>query len=75
MPLVTVDVIKDVFSTQEKATILEKITEVMVAIEGEALRSVTWVRIREFEQGDWAVGGQRLNAQAIHQMQGKAIAT
>ena len=45
MPLVTIDLIKDVFSPAQKADIIHKVTETMVAIEGEALRSVTWVRI------------------------------
>ena len=56
MPLVTIDLIKDVFSPAQKADIISKVTETMVAIEGEALRSVTWVRINEVEQGDWGIG-------------------
>ena len=58
MPLVTIDLIKDVFSPAQKADIIKKVTDTMVAIEGEALRSVTWVRIKEVEQGDWGIGGQ-----------------
>jgi 4-oxalocrotonate tautomerase len=34
----------------------------MLEVEGENLRGVTWVRINEFEQGDWAIGGQTLRA-------------
>jgi len=45
----------------------------MVAVEGENLRPVTWVRINEFEGGDWAIGGQRLAAADVHSMaKGKA---
>ena len=62
MPLVTIDVIKDVFSPEQKQQMIEKVTAAMVEIEGEKLRSVTWVRIAEFEGGDWAIGGQRLGA-------------
>lgn len=62
MPLVTVDVIKDVFSSAQKKQIIHHVTEAMVAVEGEAMRGVTWVRIKEFEQGDWAIGGQALAA-------------
>jgi 4-oxalocrotonate tautomerase len=40
----------------------------MVAIEGEALRPVTWVRINEFKQGEWAIGGQALHAADVHAM-------
>ena len=68
MPLVTIDVIKDVFTTAQKHDLIDKVTEAMVEVEGEALRPVTWVRINEVEQGDWAVGGQRLTAAAVHAM-------
>jgi 4-oxalocrotonate tautomerase len=68
MPMVTIDVIKDVFTPEKKAQLIEKVTDAMVAVEGEALRQVTWVRIQEFEQGDWAVGGNRLDAATVHAM-------
>lgn len=68
MPLVTIDVIKDVFSPQQKQALISKVTEAVVAVEGEALRGVTWVRINEFEGGDWAIGGQPLAAKDVHAM-------
>lgn len=68
MPLVTIDVIKDVFTPQQKQAIIEKVTDAMVAVEGEPMRPVTWVKINEIAQGDWAIGGQRLNAAAVHAM-------
>jgi 4-oxalocrotonate tautomerase len=71
MPLVTIDVIKDVFSPAKKQELIEKVTDAMVGVEGEELRGVTWVRIVEIEQGDWAIGGQRLNAAAVHSMSDK----
>lgn len=71
MPLVTIDIIKDVFSPAKKRELIEKITEAMIEVEGEEMRQVTWVRLVEIEQGDWAIGGQRLNAAAVHSMGGK----
>ena len=71
MPLVTIDVIKDVFTPTQKQELIEKVTEAMIEVEGEALRPVTWVRIMEVEQGDWGIGGQLLNASAVHAMGGK----
>ena len=62
MPLVTIDVIKDVFTPKQKQEIITKVTEAMIEVEGENLRGVTWVRINEFEGGDWAIGGQPLKA-------------
>lgn len=69
MPLVTIDVIKDVFTPEQKKDMIEKVTDAMLAVEGEAMRPVTWVKINEIEQNDWAIGGQRLNAAAVHGMQ------
>jgi 4-oxalocrotonate tautomerase len=68
MPLVTIDVIKDAFTRDQKKSIIEKVTDAMVAVEGEAMRPVTWVKINEIAQGDWAIGGRRLNAAAVHAM-------
>jgi len=68
MPLVTIDVIKDAFSPEQKQQMIEKVTDVMVEIEGENLRPVTWVRIAEIEGGDWAIGGQRLGGADVRAM-------
>jgi 4-oxalocrotonate tautomerase len=38
----------------------------MIEVEGENMRSVTWVRIQEFEGGDWALGGRALRAADVH---------
>ena len=66
MPLVTIDVIKDVFTPTQKNELITKVTEAMIAVEGEKMRPVTWVRINEFEQGDWAIGGKALRARDVH---------
>jgi 4-oxalocrotonate tautomerase len=66
MPLVTIDVIKDVFTPAQKRDLIEKVTDAMLAVEGEAMRGVTWVRVNEFEQGDWAIGGTSLTAADVH---------
>ena len=50
MPLVTIDVIKDVFTPTQKQALIDKVTEAMIAVEGESFRPVTWVRINEFAQ-------------------------
>jgi 4-oxalocrotonate tautomerase len=68
MPLVTIDVIKNVFTPDQKRQLIDNVTEAMIAVEGEAMRQVTWVRINELEQGDWAIGGQRLSAADVHAM-------
>src|ERR1700733_3891256 len=52
MPLVTIDVIKDVFTPKQKQDLIAKVTEAMIEVEGENLRGVTWVRGTEFERGE-----------------------
>jgi 4-oxalocrotonate tautomerase len=68
VPLVNIDVIKGVFTPEQKGQLIDRVTEAMVSVEGEAMRPVTWVRIREVEQGDWAIGGKRLAAADVHAM-------
>ncbi len=65
MPLVTIDVIKDVFTPTQKKELINKVTEAMIQVEGEGLRPVTWVRINEFESGDWAIGGKALRSSDV----------
>lgn len=74
MPLVTIDVIKDVFTPSQKRDLIEKVTDAMVAVEGEALRGVTWVRVQEIEQGDWGIGGKTLTAADIQAVAGAKAA-
>jgi 4-oxalocrotonate tautomerase len=68
MPLVDIHVIRGVFTPEQKSEMIAKVTDAMVAIEGEKLRGVTWVKINEVEGGDWAIGGQRLQAADVRAM-------
>jgi 4-oxalocrotonate tautomerase len=71
--MVTIDVIKDVFTPEQKQKLITKVTEAMIEVEGEGMRPVTWVRIQEFESGDWAVGGKALRTADVHALaRGKA---
>jgi 4-oxalocrotonate tautomerase len=68
MPLVDIQIIEGVFTPAQKRQLIEKVTQAMVEVEGEAMRPVTWVRIQELKQGDWAIGGQPLSAADVHAM-------
>jgi 4-oxalocrotonate tautomerase len=72
MPLVDIQLIEGVFSAEEKQKMISKITDVMIEIEGETMREVTWVRVQEFKGGAWAIGGQSLTAADVKAMQKKA---
>jgi len=74
MPLITVKVIEDVFTPEQKGKIIQKLTDAMVAIEGEGLRQYTVVLIEDIKQGDWSVGGKALTAPDVHRLQRSAVA-
>ncbi|WP_040339368.1 tautomerase family protein [Candidatus Blastococcus massiliensis] len=57
MPFINVKVIQGVFTPDQKHAIVERLTDAMVAIEGEAMRGVTWVVVEEVASGDWGIGG------------------
>jgi 4-oxalocrotonate tautomerase len=60
MPFINVKLIEGVFDATQKREIVEKLTETMVSIEGENMRSVTWCVIEEVHSGDWGMGGNTL---------------
>ena len=68
MPLVDIQLIKGVFTPEQKKRMIEKVTDAMIAVEGEAMRPVTWVRVQEIESGEWAIGGNPLTAADVKQM-------
>ena len=72
MPLVDIQLIKGVFTPAQKTLMIQKVTDAMVAVEGEAMRPVTWVRVQEIESGEWAIGGNPLTAAEVRAMAGPA---
>ena len=68
MPLVQIHAIKGVFSPEAKRKIIEKVTDAMVEVEGENLRSVTVVTINEINSGDWGIGGEPLTSDTVKEM-------
>ena len=74
MPLINVKLIDGVFSPAQKKQIVERLTDAMVSIEGEAMRGVTWVIVEEVKSGDWAIGGKTLTTADVHALAGKKAA-
>ncbi|MEX0956792.1 MAG: tautomerase family protein [Rhizobiaceae bacterium] len=71
MPLVDIEVIEGVFDASQKAQMIEKVTNAMVEVEGEAMRGVTWVRVKEVRSGQWGIGGNTPSADDIKAMAAK----
>jgi 4-oxalocrotonate tautomerase len=72
VPLIQVKVIEGVFTAPQKQEIL---TDAMVAIEGEELRSVTWCLVEEVASGEWGIGGQGLTADDVKALARGGVAT
>ena len=69
MPLIEVKLIQGVFTKEQKQEMVKKLTDAMVAVEGENMRGVTTVIIEDVLSGDWAIGGRPLTTAEV-----KAIA-
>ena len=65
MPLIEVKLIEEVFTPAQKKEMISKLTDAMVAIEGENMRSVTVVIVEEIRSGDWGIGGQAMTTDAV----------
>lgn len=69
MPLVTIKGIEGVFSQEQKQEAIRRVTDAIVAIEGENMRAITWVIFEEVKSGDWGIGGQPVTAADVQKMQ------
>lgn len=65
MPLIQVKVIENVFTPEQKKEMITKLTDAMVAIEGENMRPVTWVIIEDVRSGEWGIAGNAMTTEAV----------
>ena len=65
MPLIQVKLIEEVFTLAQKKEMITRITDAMVAIEGENMRGVTWVIIEDVRSGEWGIGGNALTTNDV----------
>ena len=70
MPFVTVKVIENVFTPEEKSEMIRRITDTMAEIEGESLRPNTWVVVEEVRSGDWGIAGKGLTTADVRAVRG-----
>ena len=68
MPLAQIKVIEGVFTNAEKQQMVEKVSEALIALEGEALREKTVVIVEEVKSGDWGIGGQTLTTEDVQHL-------
>jgi 4-oxalocrotonate tautomerase len=66
MPLIQVKMIEKVFTPAQKQEIINRLTDAMVSVEGEALRPYTLVILEDVGSGEWAVGGKAMTTEGVH---------
>jgi 4-oxalocrotonate tautomerase len=71
MPLVDIHLIEGAFDKSQKQAMIDKVTNAMLEVEGEAMRGVTWVRVYEVASGEWAIGGKALSAADVKAMRAR----
>ena len=72
MPRIQVKLVEAVFDAAEKEAIIQRLTDAMVSVEGEAMRPVTWVTIDEVASGEWGIAGKALQTSDIVGMRSTA---
>jgi 4-oxalocrotonate tautomerase len=70
VPLIQVKLVEGVFNAEEKQQIIEKLTDAMVSVEGEAMRPVTWVTLEDVPSGEWGIGGKGMTTADILALRG-----
>ena len=74
MPFIDIKVIEGVFTPEEKREMVERVSEAVIAVEGEALRPLTHAAITETPSGEWALGGQAKSADEVKALRATAVA-
>jgi 4-oxalocrotonate tautomerase len=73
MPFIDIKVIEGVFTPEEKRELVERVSETVIEVEGEALRPFTTTAITETPSGEWAVGGQPFTADEVKAVRSAAV--
>jgi 4-oxalocrotonate tautomerase len=60
MPAIDIQVLEGVFTDEEKARIIEKVTNAFGEVAGATIRGGTSVRIHEVRSGSWGYAGEVL---------------
>jgi 4-oxalocrotonate tautomerase len=74
MPFIDIRVIEGVFTAEEKREMVERVSEAVIAIEGEALRPLSRAVITETPSGEWAVGESAKTADDVKALRSAAVA-
>ena len=71
MPSIEIQVLEGVFSTQEKAEIIKKITHAFGEVAGKTIMGGTSVRVQEIRSGSWGYAGNILTTEDARDMRSR----
>ncbi len=62
MPLVQIKGVGGYLTIEQKQKMIRRVTDAVLSVEGEGLRSVTWVTVEDIASGAWGGGGAPVTA-------------
>lgn len=62
MPLIHVKLIENIVPPAKRQELIARITDAVVSIGGEGIRSHTWVLLEDVKNGDWGIAGKPFTA-------------
>ncbi|MEZ4403938.1 MAG: tautomerase family protein [Kofleriaceae bacterium] len=68
MPLAQLKGVSGYLTPDQKRTLIERVTDAILSVEGEGLRPVTWVILEDVPEGQWGVGGAIATAAMLRGM-------
>ena len=71
MPAIDIQVLEGVFSDDEKAEIIQRVTDAFASVAGETIKSGTSVRVHEVKSGSWGYAGSVLTTEDAKAMRAK----
>ncbi len=73
MPYVSISTARGILDVEQKQVLLQRITDLMVEIEGQGnpeFRKLVWVKIEEEDPSQWSLGGMTASAERIAHVYG-----
>jgi 4-oxalocrotonate tautomerase len=71
MPSIDIQVLEGVFSVQEKAEIIRKVTNAFGEVAGQTIKGGTSVRVHEVRSGSWGFAGNILTSEDARDMRSR----
>ena len=69
MPFIEIKVFEDEFSDEQRAGVIDAVTNAIVGFTGESIRPHTWVVLEEVKSGSWGIGGTPLGLPDVRALQ------